>query len=372
VTPLLDVVRDSVRAEGPITFARYMELALYHPEHGYYAGGAPRTGWNGHFVTSPELDPAFGALWARAAETVWRACGLPARFEVVEVGPGEGGFAAAFLGAAPAPLRAALAVTLVEPIPALRARQRRRLEGLGDVRWVRDLDAIGRVEHGCIFCNEVLDNQPVHLVERAGGRLREVMVDAAPDGSLRLAPRPPAAFVVEWMGRHRIHPPEGARAEVPVAAERLVGRAARALARGAVVLVDYGTSGERNAAGTLLTYGAGGPGADLLADPGARDITAHVDWRLVSGWLVDAGLRPAGPRPQREVLKALGARDLERALAAESHSARGARVVRALSRRQALAALLDPAGLGGLDVVLGCAGIPPPAFMADQRDGDRP
>src|SRR5688500_394644 len=105
-------------------FAAYMQAALYHPQHGYYATGARRTGWEGDFVTSPELDPAFGELWARAFEEIWSGCGRPASFRVVEVGPGEGGFAAAVLAAVNGELGAVLEYCLVERSPDAEARQR--------------------------------------------------------------------------------------------------------------------------------------------------------------------------------------------------------------------------------------------------------
>ncbi|MGH2729464.1 MAG: class I SAM-dependent methyltransferase, partial [Actinomycetota bacterium] len=92
-TTLVDLVRERVRADGPMTFADYMSLALYDPDFGYYASGAERTGWRGHFLTSSELDPAWAALWARGFEQIWDGCGRPDHFTLVEVGPGEGTFA---------------------------------------------------------------------------------------------------------------------------------------------------------------------------------------------------------------------------------------------------------------------------------------
>jgi SAM-dependent MidA family methyltransferase len=108
---------DRIRNEGAVTFADYMALALYHPEHGYYRQPQAHVGWNGHFLTSPEIDPAFGELWARAFEQVWRECGSPESFDVVEPGPGEAGFAAAVLSAVP------VAVTAWGPASSVWAAQ---------------------------------------------------------------------------------------------------------------------------------------------------------------------------------------------------------------------------------------------------------
>src|SRR5688500_7615789 len=105
-------------------FGAFMQMALSHPRLGYYASGAERTGWHGHVVTSSELDPAFGELWVRAFEQIFEACGRPDRFSVVEIGPGEGSFAAAVLEAASPALRSALSYTLVERVARMEDRQR--------------------------------------------------------------------------------------------------------------------------------------------------------------------------------------------------------------------------------------------------------
>ncbi|MGH2694669.1 MAG: SAM-dependent methyltransferase, partial [Actinomycetota bacterium] len=117
MTALGEIIAERIRAGGPMPFAAFMSLALYHHRHGYYADAA-RTGFAGHFLTSPELDPAFGELWAEGLARIWDACGRPERFEVIEVGPGEGTFAAAVLAAAPRELAAALVYRLVERMPA--------------------------------------------------------------------------------------------------------------------------------------------------------------------------------------------------------------------------------------------------------------
>ena len=119
-----DQVLEVIRREGPITFARFMTMALYQPGSGYYAAGPERSGWGGHYLTSPELDPAFGELWAHAFEQVWDQLGRPDRFDVIEIGPGEGGFSEAVLrSVAGTPFGSALSYQLVEPQPALEERQ---------------------------------------------------------------------------------------------------------------------------------------------------------------------------------------------------------------------------------------------------------
>ena len=127
-----------------------MELALYHPEHGYYTSGAVRTGRAGHFMTSAELDPSFGQLWSRGLEQVWKSCGRPDPFHVVEIGGGEGGFAAAILEATTVPF----SYRLVERVEEVERRQRRRLSHFTSVSWSRSLDedAAGTAARADAWC----------------------------------------------------------------------------------------------------------------------------------------------------------------------------------------------------------------------------
>ncbi len=348
-----------------------MQLALYHPRYGYYASGIERTGWSGDFVTAPELDPAFGRLWARAFEGVWEACGRPRSFEVAEIGPGEGGFAEAVLSSVAGDFAAALSYRLVERLPALAARQRERLEGFERAAWTPAITDIPDIGAGCIFANEVLDNLPVHLVQQRNGSLAEVCVDVDGEDFVPAFLPPSSPELGAFLERVGVELAEGHVYEVPLAAQSLVARAARCLGRGALIVVDYGhdahTLAER-AAGTLLAYSSQGTDDGVLERPGEKDITAHVNWSAIRGACEAGGLEVHGPRSQRDVLRALGLDDLHDGLRAEHRKAvdlgRGKDAVAALSRRQALGALADPGGLGALEVMVAVAKIPPPDFIA--------
>jgi SAM-dependent MidA family methyltransferase len=369
VTPLEEIIHERIRRHGPMPFAAYMSLALYHPRHGYYTSGPERTGWRGHYLTSPELDPGFGQLWRRAFRQVWDACGRPPGFEIVEVGPGEGAFAAAVLGSADAGFGPELTYRLVERSPALEERQRNLVRDPRAV-WSPSITELPAIEYGVVFANEVLDNLPVHLVEARGGRVLEVCVDAQ-DGLLVQSLREPSnPELSSWLDRTGVSLPDGHRYEVPLAAESFVRRVGAAVERGALVLIDYGAEAVELATrptGSLLSYSERGVDDDPLDRPGHKDITSHVNWTAVRAALEGAGMEVIGPRPQRNIMSALGARTLDEDLKHRHEDAlrsrRGADAVAMLSRRQALGALLDPAGLGGLDVVVGLKGVDAPAFL---------
>lgn len=372
MSELEELIVHRIRRQGPIPFAAYMQLALYHGRDGYYSSGRARVGPRGDYVTSPELDPAFGLLWSRGFEAVWAACDRPARFDVVEIGPGEGSFAAAVLESARGAFARALDYHLVERAPALVERQRARLGKFDRVDWIPSLAEVPRLEAGCIFANEVLDNLPVHLVQRADGELREVCVDVG-DGSLQTTLLPPSTPQLgRWLERVGVELEEGQRFEIALAADSLVAHAAQRLVRGALVFVDYGDDApglSQRAGGTLLAYSSRGVDDRVLEDPGTKDITSHANWTAVRQACEAAGLEVRGPIPQRLVLRALGLEELHLGLRREHHEAvangRAGAAVRALSRRQALGALADPGGLGGLGVIVGLAGIAQPAFLRE-------
>lgn len=368
---LIDHLVRRIRERGPMPFAAYMQAALYHPQFGYYASGSKRTGWEGDFVTSPELDPAFGALWANGFEQVWRACGAPASFRVVEIGPGEGAFAEAVLEAISGEFAAALNYELVERSPEAEARQRARLQGWDRVSWSPSVTEVERHPAGCVFANEVIDNLPVHLVAMEEGRLREICVALASDDLAEVRLDPSSPELEAFLKRCEVTLDEGHVYEVQLAAESLVARAMSMQDAGATILVDYGETAEalaQRARGSLLCYSGSGVDEQPLEDPGRKDITVHANWTAIVRALESNGGAVGGPFAQREVLKALGldrlVEELRGAHGAALQDRDGAGALRALSRRQAIGALADPGGLGGFEVVIGTRGIPLPGFAS--------
>jgi SAM-dependent MidA family methyltransferase len=363
-------ILETIRRDGPMPFATFMAQALYSPNHGYYSSGKVRTGWAGHFVTSPELDPAFGALWARGFSEIWEATGTPDVFEVVEIGPGEGGFAAAVLSSVTGPFARALRYRLVERSPIATQRQREALKDHPGVTWVASLNEIGRIDQGVIIANEVLDNLPVHIVEQHAGHIQEIWVGEKDGRLVPLLNVPSNPDILGFLTRHNVSLRNGSRFEVGLAAETFVRQLVGLLNWGAVILIDYGaTSAElmSRPEGTLVCYSSTGPDADPLESPGEKDITSHANWTAVASSLETAGAEVIGPLGQRDILVKLGLAEMDRALREEHNKAmlkgKGAEAVRILSRRQALGALADPGGLGGLQTIFGLKEIVAPRFM---------
>lgn len=373
-SPLQEYLLQRIRTQGPLPFAAFMQLALYHPQHGYYTGGRARTGWFGHFVTSPEVDPAFGRLWARAFEQIWEAAGNPSTFDIIELGPGEGGFAHSVLSAMSERFARTVRYRLIERVGANQERQRHLLDDFTAVSWHRSIGETPHAQAGCFFANEVLDNLPIHLVEKREGRVMELCVEEA-DGRFVTRARPPSSPELEaFLLRCEVDLPEAHRFEVPLAAESLIAHASGRFEKGAWIFVDYGRAAQDLATrpeGTLLCYSETGTDDLPLERVGEKDITSHANWTSVASALSAARLDVVGPHLQRDILSALGLHGLhdesrsewERATAAGE----GAAALRALSRRQALGVLGDPNGLGGLQVVVGLRGIEEPAFLGAAR-----
>jgi SAM-dependent MidA family methyltransferase len=361
VTPLEEFLRAEIARRGPITFAEYMELALYHPEQGYYASGKPRASRGGDFVTSPEIDDAFAELWTGAFARVWEALGRPLEFSVIEIGPGEGSFARAVLQGARGSFGDALHYVLVEPRPIGRGRQQSHI---ADARagWAPSINDV-LAETGVVFANEVLDNQPVHLVRPDRGRLVEIFVDA-PDTGLGLFEAPASSHTLaDYLEAVDLSPLPG-RMQVGIAAAEIVSRAARALDRGALFFVDYGLEARElleRGGNSVVTYSSRGAATDPLEDPGRQDITAHVDWTGIRIALQREGLVALGPIQQASVLRALGLAAVDDRLRREHNDAiasgDGVGAVRLLSRRNAIGTLANTAGLGGLQVMAGGKGL---------------
>jgi SAM-dependent MidA family methyltransferase len=352
--PLLPAILDEIESAGPMPFSRFMELALYHPEVGYYTRGLG--GGNGRdYVTSSGLHRAYGALMARQAAEMWTLAGAPERFEFVEFGPGEGRFAADFLAeAARRPgFARALRYVMVETSPALRARQATRLGWLQacaaapviETVWrsLEECEATG-VECGCLFANEVLDALPVHRVIGATGGPQEVHVTAAPGGGLREVLLPASTDAIgEFLEANGIQPVPGQEIDISLDAPRLVGRWGRLLRRGWLVIVDYGHPAPdlyhpARRRGTLLAYHRHRAGEAFLERPGEQDLTAHVDFSAITRAAEHTGLRIVGATRQADFLLALGA--LEFFEGAD------------LQEREALKDLILPDRMGGVFRVL--------------------
>jgi SAM-dependent MidA family methyltransferase len=359
---LRDRIVRLIQTSGPIDFAAFMDLALYDPEEGFYA--RPPIGEDGHFVTSPHVSPAFGDLVARQVAESWEALGRPGRFDLVEVGAGDGTLAVQILAAARTVpnLAGALRYVALERTPGARDV----LEGSG-LEARASLDEVGPVT-GCIVANEVLDNLPFHRLREQDGGVSEVFVGIDGDRLVEVEGEP-TRDAIDLLDRP-LQP--GEERPVSPAASAMVGDLAGALDRGYAFLFDYGFGAEVPP-GPVHAYREHRVLADVLGDPGSRDITAAIDLDAVAAEARRFGLRVWGPVAQREALLGLGYRlwaSGVRARQAEAEARDDWREANRLyAARSRASILVDPAKLGGLQLLaFATEGLPPPAAVLGDRE----
>jgi len=344
-----------------MTFARFMELALYHPELGYYATGRRGPGRASDFLTAPESHPIFGWAVARQLEEAWDRLGRPSRFTVREHGAGTGSLAAGIiegLARSGSPLGAVLRYRIAERGPDRERQIRQRLEASG-AAGVLEPDDGGPIE-GAIVANEVLDALPVHRVEgTADGELRELLVDVDPAGQLvTVAGRPTTDALRAHLEREGVRLAPGQRAEICLQLGPWITAAAGGLERGLLLLIDYGHPAaalyEPGRGSLLRAYVQHRVHADPYANVGRQDLTAHVDLTAVERAAATAGLAHLGTTTQAEFLTGLGAGELLLALQEAPRTG----LEDYLTARSALFRLLDPAATGRFAVVVFGRGVP--------------
>lgn len=302
---------EKIRNEGPLTFEVFMDMALYDPESGYYAGEKMRIGREGDFYTVSHLHPFFGAMIGKQFEEMWECIGRPQRFTVVEMGPGAGYICRdvlAFLK--DREIFASIEYMLVERNPMMSNRQRELIpEFPGKVAWVSSLDEVRDII-GCIFSNELLDAFPVHIV-RMDEQLREIYVTARDSQLVEEAGPLSTDDILAYFGG--MAPPfcKGYRTEVTLRIRDWLNDVNGSIKEGFVFTVDYGYSArdyysdDRNR-GTLLCYHRHQMNENPYQHIGEQDITAHVNFSAVNKWGEEAGFRTLGFCSQGAFLVSMG------------------------------------------------------------------
>ncbi len=340
-------IRRRIAERGPITFAEFMDVALYHPDGGYYTSGNP-VGASGDFYTSPSVHPAFGALLAAQLFQMWELLGRPSPFTVLEPGAGSGLLCRDIVAAAyglPEGFAGSLRYVCVDRRNA--AGYERGLPG------VSRLAASGlplRGVTGCVLSNELLDAMPVHQITVEGGQLREVYVTlkgaelATETGELS------TPLLAQRISCLDIELNEGQTAEVNLALGEWTETAAAALERGFVLTVDYGRPAEElysateRPRGTLTTFHRHIQTDRPLERIGQQDMSAQVDFTTLARSGSQAGLDFLGYTNQATFLRNLGLAHLE-----QRHSVGSPRSIQA--NRAGMRDLVKPGGLGDFKVI---------------------
>ena len=357
-----------------------MQACLYSPSGGFYSSRGEQI--SAHFGTSPTMHPVFGALIARQLEQMWNILGEPEVFHLIEVGCGDGSLAWSIMDAGRRMTpRFAQAlcyvaadyqpVTLLEPVHVLDwpdrlpdctpptgqdmnpRVQRVKAEGL---RSFRNVD-------GCILCNELIDNFPVHRFCIQDGNVKEVYVTLA-DGKLgEVLGEPSTPRIEERLDSLGLSLPDGYRGEVNLAVEDWIDQVATSLDRGFVLTIDYGQPAAdlyspQNVRGTLVCHYRHGVSDDPYRNIGEQDITCQVDFTSLKLLGEPRGLATFGYSTQSRFLANLGFYSF-----LEAQQPQGRSAARTELSRIAMMTLVDPSEYGDFKVLAQTRGIAPGAEL---------
>lgn len=296
-------IREQITANGGwISFARYMELALYAPGLGYYSAGSRKLGKAGDFVTAPEISLLYGQTLARQVNQV-----LESGFdEVLEVGAGSGALAATLLEELERSGRVPRNYLILELSADLRERSRDTLAArvphlLERVAW---LNRLPPAFSGVVLGNEVLDAMPVTVVRVEGGRIEEAGVGVRSDRldwSWRIASGEPLAAA------RALGLAEGFCTEIQLAALGFIRSLAQILEKGVALFIDYGFPAKeyyhaQRKDGTLMCHYRHHAHPDPFFAPGLQDITCHVDFSAIARTARESGLDLLGYTSQAQFL----------------------------------------------------------------------
>ena len=336
---LVELIRAEIERSGPITFARFMERALYEPGLGYYATSTERPTRAGDFLTAPELHPIFGQTAARQLDEMWRLMGRPRPFVVREYGAGTG----------------VLYLALVDGLIRMGS-------DLADQIDYQPLETEGRQPApekpagrfvGVAIANEFIDALPVHRVVQRGSVLRELRVGWTGGRFVEVETEVSDEGIPDWFDERHIALVEGQRAEVNLAMLAWLAKVGWQLERGYVLIFDYGAPeadlyGPQRQTGTLRAFRGQHVSSDVLSAVGHQDLTAHVDLDALEGGGRVAGLDVLGRARQAEFLIRSGLDEVYGQLRETADQDWDA----ATTLRGAVRRLLDPRALGGYAVVV--------------------
>ncbi len=362
-------IRQRILESGPITFAEFMEAALYSPLGGYYMrlGDSPATAASGDpadYFTSPMAHPAFGALIAVQLRDMWRRMAEPAEFTVVEVGAGDGLLArdvTSYAARLDPDFANALEYSAVDRVP--------RHDGYYPVHG---LDQVPASVNGCLLSNELLDAMPVHRFVIENGVLRELYVGVEGDRFCEVVGPPSTPAIADRLGVSADGLPDGYLGEVNLGIDTWwTDLASDTLEAGYVLTVDYGYDRAQLYAparwrGTLRCYYRHTHVDDPLARVGQQDMTAHVDFTAADEALGLCGFSVAGHTTQAEFLTRLGAGGFVEALRGS-----GMPHFEQAANRAGILELLDPGGMGGFKVAIHARNAPADRLIGLTEPGKR-
>jgi len=310
---LHSIIQSIHAASGKISFAEFMQRALYTPQLGYYSSSLRKFGKSGDFVTAPEISPLFSQCLARQCQPVLSQL---ERGVILEFGAGSGIMAAELLKELQLLDSLPREYWILELSADLQQQQRETLQQhvpnfINQIHWLAELPQ--QAFDGIILANEVLDAMPVERFRVVEGQIQQFYVSEA-NGQLNYQFEPGETELLQAVGALNVDFPDGYESEINLALSSWIHSLAEMLQSGLILLIDYGFPqheyyhSQRNQ-GTLMCHYRHQSHPDPLILLGLQDITAHVNFTAVAQAAVEANFDVAGYTHQANFLLATGLLD---------------------------------------------------------------
>ncbi len=371
LSSLEKIIQNRIQANPKkrITFAEFMELALYHPSEGYYSSGQVGIGKAGDFFTSVSLSADFGELLAEQLAEMASVLNSPQPFQVIEMGAGLGNLANDILSywqVKHPELLQIIEYTIIEESTALIEKQKALLQpwlnqGV-DLNWKNWAEIPDQSIIGCCFSNELIDAFPVHQVIWQDGQLQEIYVTESSEKWTEVIAELSTLKILDYFQQLNIdfnsgNYPEGYQTEVNLQALDWLKTVSKKLKQGYLLTIDYGYSATQyyhpqRSQGTLQCYYQHRLHSNPYINVGLQDITAHVDFTTLENQGELLRLEKLAFTQQCLFLMSLGLGDRLVELSSGKYN-----ILEIMQRRDALHQLIDPRGLGKFGVLLQAKGL---------------
>ncbi len=357
-TPITEYIKSIIKSDGRITFARFMDIALYHNDYGYYMADIQRIGKEGDFYTSPDVQPFMGKVLGEQLQRIWESLGKKP-FSVIEMGAGKGLMAFDVLNH----VRDSypeffdnITYIIIEKSINFKERQKKLLNLFNaKVKWVdsiQDLNKFGRLE-GCVLTNEFVDALPFHRVYQDKDKFKEVFVTTTDGIFSEVIDEPSTEKLFQHVNRLKLPLIDGMKTEVNLAAMEWLKDISAILNKGFVITIDYGYPayiyyGPSKSNGTFLCYYKHTTNENPYERIGLQDITAHVDFTSLALEGNELGLDLLAFTDMASFLMFNGKDLIEK----EFLAAQEMNQVASFKKLSAIKNLIHPEGMGGTFKVL--------------------
>ncbi|MGR3177858.1 MAG: class I SAM-dependent methyltransferase [Candidatus Anammoxibacter sp.] len=359
-----EYLKQLIKSDGRITFARYMDIALYHPEFGYYCTDIPKIGKDGDYYTSPDVHPFMGQVLGTQLIEMWKILGEET-FYIVEMGAGKGLMALdilKYIKENSQRFYKCLTYIIIEKSNTFRANQSKLLNPFKEkIQWLDSISCLNNSKKfiGTFISNELVDALPFHRVYQDGNALKELFVTIDQDTFVEEVGELSTGKLSNYLKRLKISLTDGMKTEINLEAVNWMKSVASALHKGFVITIDYGFPAHiyyepSRINGTFLCYHNHSVNEKPFERIGKQDITAHVDYTSLAFEGRESGLDLLSYTDLSSFLVSYGKEILEK----EMERIQGLNQISAFKATSAIKNLIHPEGMGGkFKVLIQCKNV---------------